>query len=202
MFSPDDEVKIRDSAHVAVRDNVVFELGFFISRLSKERCFILSPDVDMHVPTDLIGLTPLKYDAARPDNNWMAALGPACNQIRKASRELGLSKYVSASQRAYRLFMEAFRLDRKRGALSVFGGTLYGQSSMAGFRHPDNQAAYKALKRTLVETNEFKEDQINRLDSIKGVTGDVIILVGQFHQRDSSGIRVYRVRRECRVATP
>ena len=84
VFSPDDVVKIRASEHLAIRDNVVFELGLFIGRLGKERCFILMPDKvdDIRIPTDLIGMTPGTYETERSDNSFQAATGPACHAIR------------------------------------------------------------------------------------------------------------------------
>lgn len=44
-------------------------------------------DVALKIPSDLIGLTPGKYSTDRSDRNWDAALGPACNQIRKQVNE-------------------------------------------------------------------------------------------------------------------
>ncbi|OLE51711.1 MAG: hypothetical protein AUG51_21685 [Acidobacteria bacterium 13_1_20CM_3_53_8] len=86
VFSPDDTVKIRGNDYSAVRDNVIFELGLFIGRLGKERSFFVVPrgHSDLHLPTDLLGVTPVTFEAVRSDQNYRAALGPACNQIRKA----------------------------------------------------------------------------------------------------------------------
>lgn len=85
VFSPDDAVSIRGDEYSAVRDNVIFELGLFIGRLGKEHSFFVIPrgHIDLHLPTDLLGVTPVTFDAVRSDNNYRAALGPACNQIRK-----------------------------------------------------------------------------------------------------------------------
>jgi tetratricopeptide (TPR) repeat protein len=84
VFSPDDVVKMRGIENLAIRDNVIFELGLFVGRLSKERCFILMPDkaTDVRIPTDLIGMTPGTYETGRSDNSFQAATGPACHTIR------------------------------------------------------------------------------------------------------------------------
>jgi hypothetical protein len=91
VFSPDDLTKIRDDTKKTVRDNVVFELGLFIGRLGQERNFILVPrgDVELHLPSDLLGLTPAYYEPDRQDENLAAAVGPACNRVRKAMAKLG-----------------------------------------------------------------------------------------------------------------
>ena len=90
VFTPDDVVTMRSRKVVAARDNVVFELGLFIGRLGRERCFILTPDGDdLHIASDLIGMTPGKYETGRSDNSMQAATGPACNEMRSAIRGLG-----------------------------------------------------------------------------------------------------------------
>jgi hypothetical protein len=44
---------------------------------------------ELHLPSDLAGVTPATYDPDRQDGNLNAALGPACNQIRKAIQKAG-----------------------------------------------------------------------------------------------------------------
>lgn len=90
VFSPDDAVKLRGTEFRAVRDNVIFELGLFMGALGPSRCFYLIPRnvEDLHLPSDLAGITPLTYNAARSDGNLLAALGPPCNDIRNAIKLL------------------------------------------------------------------------------------------------------------------
>ncbi|SDF37134.1 TIR domain-containing protein [Bosea robiniae] len=91
IFSPDDITAMRDVKKRTVRDNVIFELGLFIGRLGAERCFVVVPRGvdDLHLPTDLTGLTPASFDADRQDGNLQAALGPACNRVLRAIKKLG-----------------------------------------------------------------------------------------------------------------
>jgi Predicted nucleotide-binding protein containing TIR-like domain len=89
VFSPDDEMTIRGQKLHAVRDNVIFEMGLFVGALGLEHCAHLVPRArdKLRLPSDLLGLVALEYDAERPDNNRLAALGPACNKLRRLLRQ-------------------------------------------------------------------------------------------------------------------
>lgn len=65
VFAGDDIVRMRNVDYVAVRDNVLFELGMFVGRLGRERTFFLLPENQrgFRLPTDLLGLTPLTYES-------------------------------------------------------------------------------------------------------------------------------------------
>jgi len=85
VFSFDDMSRIRGRDEKTTRDNVIFELGLFIGRIGRHRCYIVMPKSNdkLHLPTDLLGIKPATYNPNRKDNNTQAALGPACNQIRR-----------------------------------------------------------------------------------------------------------------------
>lgn len=98
ILTPDDVVQMRGQSHSAARDNVLFELGLFVGAIGPQRCFYIIPhDADMHLPSDLIGVEPLRYVAHRSDGNLRAALGPACNRIRQAMRSAPGTTPSSAS---------------------------------------------------------------------------------------------------------
>ncbi len=89
VFSPDDITKMRGSEFNSIRDNVIFEFGLFTGQLGRDRVFFVRPnDFDLHLPTDLLGITPGTYDPHREDGRLQAATGPACNQIREAIKKL------------------------------------------------------------------------------------------------------------------
>ena len=91
VFSPDDIVKMRSKEAAVIRDNVLLELGLFIGRLGKERCFVMVPEnTELHIASDLIGMTPATYETSRSDGNVLAGCGPACNDIRTTIQRLGV----------------------------------------------------------------------------------------------------------------
>jgi predicted nucleotide-binding protein len=87
VFSPDDSLRVRGEDVLCPGDNVLLEFGLFLGRHGLNRCFMLVPS-GLRVATDLEGLTTLRYRCDRDDNNLVAALGPACNKIRRAIRGL------------------------------------------------------------------------------------------------------------------
>ncbi len=112
VFSPDDTINLRGIDHRAVRDNVIFELGLFIGALGANRCFYLVPRniESLHLPSDLAGITPLTYNSTRSDQNLLAALGPACNEIRNAikrQREIKIASSITMPAKEGRLQPES-----------------------------------------------------------------------------------------------
>jgi tetratricopeptide (TPR) repeat protein len=94
VFSPDDIVTLRGETNRVVRDNVLFEMGLFTGKLGRDRVYFISPDKiagqeELHLPTDLIGVSFGGYDSKRGDSNLEAATGPTCNQIRNQVKKLG-----------------------------------------------------------------------------------------------------------------
>lgn len=91
VFSPDDIATIRGTKAPVVRDNVLFELGLFVGRLGRHRSIFLIPKgVDLHIPSDLHGVTGVSFDPNRRDGNLKAALGPAANKIRNILKDIKL----------------------------------------------------------------------------------------------------------------
>lgn len=89
VFGSDDQVISRDHGYTAPRDNIVFELGLFMSRLERNRTFIVKEsDSDVKIPTDLLGVTPITY-IHRGAGNLATAVGPICTELRKVIQTLG-----------------------------------------------------------------------------------------------------------------
>ena len=99
VFSPDDLAVIRSENKAVVRDNVLFELGLFIGSIGKERCFILKPrGVDLHFPTDLIGITAADYQPDRSDSDVASAVAAACSLVKMQMDKLQLRGGLSEPQ--------------------------------------------------------------------------------------------------------
>jgi predicted nucleotide-binding protein len=88
VLGPDDEVLSRTVRSDAPRDNVVLELGLFMGALGRPRAFLIVPrDVDVKVPTDLLGLTPIRFSlkgAALSD-----CVAPVCMELTDVILKLG-----------------------------------------------------------------------------------------------------------------
>ena len=90
IAQPDDVVTSRGEDQPAPRDNVVFELGFFMGHLGRRRTLLLQPAVQpLKLPSDLQGLTAINYRVGEK-KHLAALLGPACHEIRKAVEQLGV----------------------------------------------------------------------------------------------------------------
>ena len=89
VISPDDKVLSRNSESAAPRDNLILEIGLFMGALGHSRTFLLYPrGVDVKLPTDLKGLTPLTYSPS-PESQLPASVADACNKIRNLIQKNG-----------------------------------------------------------------------------------------------------------------
>ncbi len=91
LCEPDDLVTARGKTSAVPRDNVIFELGFFMARLGRHRTLLLVPQrTDVTLPSDFKGLTPLPYSTAEKPSARAVALGPVVDRISAIIDELGV----------------------------------------------------------------------------------------------------------------
>jgi CRP/FNR family cyclic AMP-dependent transcriptional regulator len=89
IAQPDDLLNIRGEARSVPRDNVIFEIGFFMGRLGRKRTLLLEPlGAKVKLPTDLSGLMTIGYQYGNL-GDLPSLLDPVCNQIRKIIHDLG-----------------------------------------------------------------------------------------------------------------
>ena len=83
VLTPDDAVISREVQKPAPRDNCIFELGLFMGALGRERTFIIQArGVDIKLPSDLLGLTPIEYSPSDA-NSLPSRIAPVCTALRK-----------------------------------------------------------------------------------------------------------------------
>lgn len=83
ILACDDVALVRGKIQNITRDNVLFELGMFIATIGLERTFLLvsSKSPDVHIPSDLIGITYATYNPKSHNGNLNASVDEACKQI-------------------------------------------------------------------------------------------------------------------------
>lgn len=95
VAEPDDVVESRGTRQRTMRDNVLFELGLFMGKLSRFRTFLVHPRVkDLKLPSDLQGLTLVPYEDGDP-TTIATRIEPACEQIRGIIKLRGVRTFTS-----------------------------------------------------------------------------------------------------------
>lgn len=89
IAAPDDLVSTRGRRFRAPRDNVTFELGLAIGKLSRKRSLLLEPrTTKVKLASDLLGLTTIPYESDL-DKGGADDLASAAKQIRAVVFDLG-----------------------------------------------------------------------------------------------------------------
>jgi CRP/FNR family cyclic AMP-dependent transcriptional regulator len=71
------------------RDNLIFELGFFMGRLGRHRTFLVEPrGEDINLSPQLAGMNTIAYKCSHSES-LPNELAPACSKLRSAIRDLG-----------------------------------------------------------------------------------------------------------------
>lgn len=93
IAQPDELVRSRHKQTMTPRDNVIFELGFFMSRLGRQRTLLLVPRGEaLSLPSDFKGMTPINYKNPSEGEKVATALGPAVTRIKEVVRALGVRR--------------------------------------------------------------------------------------------------------------
>lgn len=89
LFGCEDMVVSRDIESLAPRDNIIFELGLFAGKLSSERVYFAKElDVEIKIPSDLAGITPINYKI-KDREALFTSVQPICNQLINRINKLG-----------------------------------------------------------------------------------------------------------------
>jgi hypothetical protein len=176
VFKPDDITEMRSSKLNTVRDNVIFELGLFIGKLGKKRVFFVLPNstTNFHLPTDLLGVTPGKYNDKREDENLKASLGPFCNQIRKKLKEFVFENLID--------FENETDLIKTIALEKADYWEFYLSSELLKSRLLEINSSYIELEKGLVFQKSKSMDYEEFLDWIGNTTQDFLRLMSIFKQ--------------------
>lgn len=89
IAQPDDLVRSRHQQNKTPRDNVIFELGFFMSKLGRSRTLLLVPrGENIKLPSDFKGVAPIEYKIDH--TTGQPVLGAAIGKLKKIIREQGV----------------------------------------------------------------------------------------------------------------
>jgi hypothetical protein len=130
IFAQDDWTNVgspsSENGQASPRDNVVFEAGLFGGVLGMRRTFILHAN-GSKLPTDLLGLTCVRYDGATSDSE----IESICQKIRNAIQNEGRTTRIEGSWWQYSLTertakepsaLSLLKISRdRRGMLAVTG---------------------------------------------------------------------------------
>lgn len=108
VLTPDDITRSRGTEQWSPRDNVVFEIGLFMGRIGRERCYLVAEETHgLKLPSDLLGIKTATIRRTGA-GGWGESLKDACEAIGQRVEEHGRGfqwKDVSA-QKAARDFCE------------------------------------------------------------------------------------------------
>lgn len=89
VLTPDDVTRSRGRANHSPRDNVIFEIGLFMGAIARDRTFIVAPKgKDLKIPTDLLGITFLRYGHRR-GNSIARDILPVSKELRRLIEKKG-----------------------------------------------------------------------------------------------------------------
>lgn len=161
VFAPDDVAFHRGKYVFITRDNTLFEMGLFWGRLRRKRVFaIVSQEVrerddlikqekvsDLHILTDLQGLTLLKYEA-RNDENYEAAVSVACHFFKNRIQVEGY--YSDPRAELEKMEME---IERKRRILHFFW--TYNKNATVADEKERYNSLSEAIRTSIIPPTEF-----------------------------------------------
>lgn len=88
VLAPDDYIEIRNESYYIPRDNVLLEMGMFIAGVGRSNTFFVypkdTPQVKLHLPSDLLGVTGVAYAGHLYTGNVAAQVSSACVAIKNA----------------------------------------------------------------------------------------------------------------------
>jgi Histidine-specific methyltransferase, SAM-dependent/Predicted nucleotide-binding protein containing TIR-like domain len=130
LAPPTDTLTSRGEDQLVVRDNIILEYGLFLGRLGPNRVFLLHPrDTVITLPSDLDGVSFVKYKPIDSDNPAESVLAPAAKIVEDGIDEVGL-RDVNVKRR-YSPLLERGTVDRVG---SISDAALYFSRKRHGYK--------------------------------------------------------------------
>src|ERR1044072_3797902 len=163
ILSPDDQLNHRTNQYNAPRDNVIFESGIFMSKLGRERVFLLSAgDENLKYPTDIAPIQRVPYQ------DLEQSLLSAAATISKRINSLGLRPQNLAGKRLFE-YKGYYPIELVNGRIPIFRKSIFFEAIKYFSEHRDDMAATDLVY--LWEANRghiedrFTEDESNQYDN-------------------------------------
>ncbi len=99
IFGPDDSVDSRGVVQSAPRDNVIFEFGYALAKLGRERVYHLvpkGPNLNVKVMSDLAGMKPWEYQLPDDFQAKLSDLNPKSATLPAADKQRLLDALAAA----------------------------------------------------------------------------------------------------------
>jgi hypothetical protein len=143
VLTGDDTAIVREKVAVLPRDNVIFELGLFIGRLGRPRCFFfVDAETGTQIASDLSGVKAVSYypDSVAPADPRRPRLADQVQRMKAQLREFG-----AAAVR----FRPSPELRRRQEELWRFSSQVAGQWWERMRSHDDDQSALSHVTVTM-----------------------------------------------------
>lgn len=183
ILTPDDLTTVDNLQRPSPRDNVIFEMGFFLGVLGRRQAFIVHEAGSMlKLPTDIDGITRATY--LNPKGGTLqGALGAASAKIRDAAFSDAEGGFLDKIKREARR-----RLAQERNKQTLVNGALKNVcSALSAPSSPENATlrafVFKKVNDTLVCTHAWSPNPV------KEVIGELMFAINAETQKQVAVVR-------------
>lgn len=135
ILSADDQLNYRENQYNAPRDNVIFEAGIFMSKVGRERVFLLAAEgKNLKYPTDIAPIQRVPY------RNLKKSLLSAVELLVKRIKALGVRPTIMAGKRLFE-YEGYYPIDLINGRIPIFSKSIFFKAIKYFSKHRDDMAA-------------------------------------------------------------
>lgn len=135
ILSPDDQLNYRENQYYAPRDNVIFESGIFMSKVGRERVFLLSAEEDnLKYPTDIAPIQRVLYQ------DLEQSLLSAVESISERINSLGVRPITIVGKRLFE-YKGYYPIELVNGRNPIFSKNIFFKAIKYFSEYRDDMAA-------------------------------------------------------------